>query len=84
MVKWYILKERINFDDEIDVHDVTEVIEITKAEAVLDYVDGWCRCFKCDRSFDMFNEKEAEDFFSTHEHLFNINDFEIYKCEKDF
>jgi len=82
----YILKKAVTFEDgdviEIDVNDVNEIRDITKSDAILDKRDGYCKCYGCETEFDLHNEKEADRFYSSHNYLFDVNDFEVYECDE--
>jgi len=81
----YTLKKIVTFEDgdvvEIDVTDTSEIREVTKSDAIIEE-DGYCRCYGCDREFNLYSEKEANEFYSSHSHLFDINGFEVYECDK--
>jgi len=82
----YVLKKIITFENgdvvEADVNDASEIREVTKGDALLDILeeDDYCQCHGCGRVFNLQNKKEADEFYSTHTHLFDINCFKVYEC----
>jgi len=81
----YVLKKIVTSEDgdavEIEVSDANEIREVTKGDAILEE-DGYCRCYECDKEFNLYSEKEANKFYSTHTHLFDINNFGVYECDE--
>ncbi|MFQ6055480.1 MAG: hypothetical protein ACE5J3_05810 [Methanosarcinales archaeon] len=76
----YILRERID-DNEYIIYDTNEIINLIHPDCIYDSNDGWCKCFKCEKYYDLYNENEADCFYKDHEPLFQINDCEIFECK---
>lgn len=74
----YRLFEKINRDC-IAVDDTSEIIRICNPQCIYDNTDGWCKCFVCNKEYNMYNKNEADEFDQKHELLIKINDFEIFK-----
>lgn len=79
-MKEYRLFEKIG-DNCIAIDDTSEIINITKPDCIYDNADGWCKCFKCDKEFDLYDVKNADQFYEKHQLAFQINDFVIFKCK---
>lgn len=79
MRKEYRLFEKKD-DDCIAVDDTSEIINITHPDAIYDNSDGWCKCLKENKEYDLYEEDQADLFNKSHKLCYQINDFEIYKC----
>lgn len=77
----YRLTELNEIGEELCVVDDThEIIQLFQPDAVYDNADGWNKCLKEGREYSL---QESELFDRNHSHLFNVNDFSIYKCNAE-
>jgi len=75
-------KLTIEIENESDDANEEEIIKVTQCEALINKKNKHCRCFVCQKDFDLQNDAEKKQFYDTHSHQFTVNDIEIYACDE--
>ncbi len=50
-------------------------------KAIIDLDDGYCKCYVCNKEFNLYDESEADDFYNNHEFLYIAENNEFYRCK---
>jgi len=68
--------------DEKEMINEEEIVKVTQCEAFINKRNSRCKCFVCQKEFNLQNDDENKQFYNTHSHQFTINNMEIYVCDE--
>jgi len=68
-------------DDMDELKKFIDIFKTVRGIAITNNYEGTAYCYQCDKDFNLFINRQSEEFHEFHDYLCTINAFDVYNCK---